>query len=200
MVYEVTKVGDLKQAGPNWLKKKLTMRGPDGEKNVSVWCKSADAAGQFVVGSKWEGEIKYKEPKDPSFSGEYFFSGKLIEDAQPAKAESPHATPQVFDDREIRIARQNAINAAGAFYGGTKVDPEEYWALARQNFIYTTTGKIARMSTKEQHEAILAMFNKDGKPDIDSARGAVYDFAGVPSLRALTYEEAADFLEAMTQN
>jgi hypothetical protein len=63
------------------------------------------------------------------------------------------------------------------------------------------SGKIVKMSTKLQHEAILAMFMKhEGEkvaPDVEAAEQAVFDFAGTISIRALTFSEAAAFLESM---
>jgi hypothetical protein len=203
--YTVVKRGDIKQAGPNWLKLTLILKGDDGEKKVVVWNKSADAAGKYQAGAIVEGEIKYRESKDPQYEGENVFTGKVISAGEaPAPAQTNgNPTPAGFvDDKDARIVRESATKSAAAFLNGSKAEIGDYWAMVRQIQIYSATGKIVKMSTKIQHEAILAMFmKKDGEklaPDVEAAEQAVFDFAGVINIRALTFSEAAAFLGSMT--
>jgi len=203
--YTVTKRGDIKQAGPNWLKLQVTLKGEEGEKAVVVWNKSADAAGKYQPGSVWDGEIKFRESKDPQYEGEYIFTGKLVSAGTPPAPAAANGTPApagFVDDKDNRIVRENSVNAAAQFLNGTKAEAGDFWALARQIAIYDQSAKIVKMSTKIQHEAILAMFMKtEGEkvmPDVEAAEQAVFDFAGVISIRALTFSEAAAFLESMS--
>lgn len=210
MQYTVIKVGDLKQAGPNWLKLKAWIAGSDGKPaegpgtEVFIWNKSADAAGKYTAGSVWDGEIKVRISKDPQYPDENTFSGKLVSvGTAPAAPTAGADTPRGYasDDKEGRIVRENSVNVASGFFAGSKADVNDFWALARQVVIYDMSGKIVKMSTKLQHEAILAMFMKhEGEkvaPDVEAAEQAVFDFAGTISIRALTFSEAAAFLESM---
>ena len=206
MQYTVDRVGDLKQAGPNWLKLKVWLSGPDGKSTeVFVWNKSADAAGKYTAGSVWDGEIKVRVSKDPQYPDENTFSGKLISAGTASAASTGNVdTPRGYanDDKEGRIVRENSVNVASGFFAGSKAVVNDFWALARQVVIYDMTGKVVKMSTKLQHEAILAMFMKhEGEkiaPDVEAAEQAVFDFAGVISIRALTFNEAAAFLASMS--
>jgi hypothetical protein len=204
--FTVVKRGDLKQAGPNWLKLKVTLSGPEGQSDAFVWCKSADAAGKYTEGSVWNGELSLRKSKDPQYDDEHTFKGEMVSAGVAPPAAAPtHGNPVAagfVDDKDNRISRQNSANAAASFLSGTKAEIGDFWALARQIAIYDISAKVVPMSTKTQHEAILAMFTRvEGDkrvPDVEAAHQAVFEFSGVYSLRALTFTEAAAFLESMT--
>lgn len=92
--------------------------------------------------------------------------------------------------KESRIMRGNALNAASYMFAGKGKDQQgAMWAAFRALDDYMQSGKRTRMSTAEQHEAIVKMF----KNDVTNARAAVWQKFGREFIEELTFEEADTF-------
>lgn len=205
--YTVVGKGELKKAG-QYLKQILTLSKPDGE-NVTAftWVGSEEDAGKINEGDVLDGELSYKDSGNPKYPGEWKL-GKwskvsdgagAVKDSKPATSSSKTFT---LDNKDERIARGNACNAVSSLHSGKAIEPGDFYAEARQMYFFITTGIIPEMSTKTQHEAILAMFTKEegGKrvPDVEAAHEELIKSTGIPFIRALTRDEAAAFLASMT--
>ena len=203
--YTVVKKGELKKAG-SYLKQILTVSKPDGsEVECFSWLGDEASADDIKIGDVMDGELSFIESKNPKYKGEWKL-GKWTKVKAGAVVDKGSSTPTVHstsgDSREERISRGNACNAVSALHAGKAIEPNAFYAEVRQMYIYITTGVIPEMSTKIQHEAILAMFSKDedGKkvPDLEAAHEELFKSTGVPFITALTKEEGAFFLESMT--
>jgi hypothetical protein len=92
--------------------------------------------------------------------------------------------------KEARIMRGNALNAASYLFAGKGKDCQgAMWATFRAMDEFLKTEKRVRMSTTEQHAAIVKMF----KDDIPNARAAVWNKFGREYIEELSFEEAASF-------
>lgn len=92
--------------------------------------------------------------------------------------------------KEARIMRGNALNAASYLFAGKGKDQQgAMWATFRAMDEFLKTEKRVRMSTTEQHAAIVKMF----KDDIPNARAAVWNKFGREYIEELSFEEAATF-------
>jgi hypothetical protein len=211
--YTVVGKGELKKAG-SYLKQILTLSKPDGsEVEAFTWVGDEDSAEDIKVGDVLDGELSYTESKNPKYKGEWKI-GKWTKVAE-VPGSRPYSTssaatgkpnPKLISaptgDKDERIARGNACNAISSLHAGKAIEPNQLYAEIRQMYIYITTGMIPEMSTKLQHEAILAMFSKDedGKkvPDLEAAHEELFKSTGIPFITALTRDEAAGFLASMT--
>lgn len=204
--YVVVSKGELKKAG-QYLKQILTLSKPDGsEVKAFTWVSDEDSAAKINEGDVLEGELSFKDSDNPKYPGEWKLgkwtkvgSGAAAVESKPEKT---FTKSTVLDNKDERIARGNACNAVSSLHAGKAIEPGDFYSEVRQMYLYITTGLIPEMSTKTQHEAILAMFTKEegGKkvPDIEAAHEEVIKSTGVPFIRALTRDEAASFLESMT--
>jgi hypothetical protein len=205
--YTVVSKGELRKAG-QYLKQILTVSKPDSS-NVEcfTWVGDEAAAADINVGDVLEGELSYKDSANPKYKGEWKL-GKWTKVGSGGAAVNNSAPPQTnskattLDNKDERIARGNACNAVSSLHAGKAIEPGDFYAEVRQMYFFITTGIIPEMSTKTQHEAILAMFTKDdgGKrvPDVEAAHEELIKSTGVPFIRALTKDEAAGFLALMT--
>lgn len=195
----VVAVGELRTAG-NFKKQYFTTEGENGRITGFVWVRPNQPL-NLSVGDIADGNWTFKESNNPAYEGEQVFIGKFIKtnNTQPA-APSPSGQPQAaatMTVKDIQITRQNACNVAANIMSGKGTeDIGKFWAMVRQVQHYTSTGNIMKMSTKEQHAAILAMFGKD----VDKAREAVEKAVGYPYLDAMTYDEAVSFLAIETHD
>lgn len=204
--YIVVKKGELKKAG-SYLKQILTVSKPDNsEVECFTWVGDEAGAEDIRVGDVMDGELSYTESKNPKYKSEWKLGKwtKVDSGATPARQASsaPVARSTAGDSKDERIARGNACNAVSSLHAGKAIEPNAFYAEVRQMYIYITTGMIPEMSSKIQHEAILAMFSKDegGKkvPDLEAAHEELFKNTGIPFITALTKDEAAGFLESMT--
>jgi hypothetical protein len=201
----VTANNGTRKAG-NYLKLLLSGTTSEGEINFFSWISSEEEGAKIVPGNVLEGDLVFNESKNPAYEGEYQLKKWKVIDkgSAPTQVAAPtQSAPVSGNSNGSTMARQNACKVAGSVMSGKGMDdPGKFWAAVRQINEFTVTGVIPLMSTKEQHEAILALFTteKDGKrvPDVDAARDAVNERFGVPYMNALTMQEAADFLESMT--
>lgn len=205
--YVVISKGELRKAG-QFLKQVLTLSKPDGG-NVEAftWVSNEEDAANIHVGDVLEGELTFKDSGNPKYPGEWKLGkwtkveggAAAVKDVAPS---APSTKGISTDSKDERIARGNACNAVSSLHAGKAIEPGDFYAEVRQMYFYITTGIIPEMSTKEQHEAILAMFTKeiDGKrvPDIEAAHDELFKSTGIPYIRALTKEEAASFLQFLT--
>jgi len=213
MNYTIVKKGELKKAG-SYLKQILTISKPDGtEVECFTWVGDEAGAADILVGDVLDGELSYKDSSNPKYKGEWKL-GKWtkvaeVPGARPystSSAATGKPTPKLIagDSKDERIARGNSCNAVSSLHAGKAIEPNAFYAEVRQMYIYITTGMIPEMSSKIQHAAILAMFSKDedGKkvPDLESAHDELFKSTGIPFITALTRDEAASFLDFMTQD
>jgi hypothetical protein len=204
--YTIVSKGELKKAG-SYLKQIITVVKPDGqEQECFTWVNDEAQAAEIAIGDILDGTLSYTEPTNPKYKREWKLgkwekvgSGASVP-ARSAPVSKGVSLPS--GDKDERIARGNACNAVCSLHAGKATEPGELYAEIRQMYIYITTGVIPEMSTKVQHEAIVAMFTKDenGKrsPDIEAARSAVNEYCGVPFVSAMTLEEGKGFLASMT--
>ena len=204
--YTVINKGELKKAG-QYLKQILTVSKPDGsEVECFTWVNDESAAAGINVGDVLEGELSYKDSPNPKYKGEWKLGKweKVGSGAAAVNSPAPVQTSGKFtlDGKDERIARGNACNAVSSLHAGKPIEPGDFYAEVRQMYFFITTGIIPEMSTKTQHEAILAMFTKEegGKrvPDVEAAHEELIKSTGIPFIRALTRDEAAAFLASMT--
>jgi hypothetical protein len=203
--YIVVRKGELKKAG-SYLKQMLNVSKPDGsEVECFTWVGDEAAAADIAVGDVLEGELSFKDSANPKYKGEWKLGKweKVGTGTAPEKhSATPSARSTAGDSKDERIARGNACNAVSSLHAGKAIEPNAFYAEVRQMYIYITTGMIPEMSSKIQHEAILAMFSKDegGKkvPDLEAAHEELFKNTGIPFITALTKDEAASFLESMT--
>lgn len=204
--YTVVNKGELKKAG-SFLKQILTVLKPDNtEVKCFTWVGDEAGAADIAVGDVLDGELSFKDSANPKYPGEWKL-GKWTKvgtgaAAVKAPSQAPATRSTSGDSKDERIARGNACNAVSSLHAGKAIEPNAFYAEVRQMYIYITTGMIPEMSTKVQHEAILAMFTKDdgGKrvPDLEAAHDELFKNTGIPFITALTKDEAAGFLESMT--
>lgn len=204
--YTVTGKGELKKAG-SYLKQILTVLKADGtEVECFTWVGDEESAADIHVGDVLEGELSYKDSPNPKYKGEWKL-GKWTKVSGASAVKPESQAPKVFkpaqaDETQLQIRRGNACNAICSMHSGKAIDIADLYAEIRQMNIYITTGYIPLMSTKTQHEAILAMFTKEenGKrvPDLEAAHEELMKATGIPYIRALTMDEAAAFLASMT--
>ena len=206
MNYTVVRKGELKKAG-SYLKQNLSVTAPDGsEVECFTWVGDEAGAEDIRVGDVMEGVLSLAESKNPKYKSEWKLgkwtkvgTGATTTNRKEASS-IPHST--AGDSKDERIARGNACNAVSSLHAGKAIEPNAFYAEVRQMYIYITTGMIPEMSSKIQHEAILAMFSKDegGKkvPDLEAAHEELFKSTGIPFITALTKDEAAGFLESMT--
>jgi hypothetical protein len=190
----VTAVGALKTAG-NFLKQYFTANGTTG----FVWAKAGQNV-NIAAGDIADGDWTLKASTNPKYPDEYTFTGKFERGTgQPTQetGTNPNPTSVPLSVKDLQITRQNACNVSANLMSGKGTeDIGKFWATVRQVQHYTSTGLIVIMSTKEQHAAIMAMFGKD----IDKAREAVGKACGYPYLDAMTFDEAAAFLDIGIQD
>lgn len=186
----ITNVGERKKAG-NFQKQYFTADGRDG----FVWIKEGQTL-EIKVGDLADGDWTLKKSTNSKYSDEYSFNGKFESHASTAAEIAPGATgassiTPTLSVKDLQITRQNACNVAANLLSGKGTeDIGKFWAAVRQVQYYTSTGTILKMSTKDQHAAIMAMFGKD----LEKARDAVDKASGFPYLDALSFDEAVAFL------
>ena len=163
---------------------KLTFKATDG--NISTTVKKWFNKGETVweVGKKFTAaleevtntygtDLMVKEDK-PAFGGGGGFKKDPVAEAL----------------KEARIMRGNALNAASYLFAGKGKDCQgAMWATFRAMDEFLKTEKRVRMSTTEQHVAIVKMF----KDDIPNARAAVWSKFGREYIEELSFEEASSF-------
>jgi hypothetical protein len=191
----ITNVGERKKAG-NFQKQYFTADGRDG----FVWIKEGQTL-EIKVGDLADGDWTLKKSTNPGkYPDEYSFNGKFEGHASTAAEIVPGATgtssiTPTLSVKDLQITRQNACNVSANLMSGKGTeDIGKFWAAVRQVQYYTSTGTILKMSTKDQHAAIMAMFGKD----LEKARDAVDKVSGFPYLDALSFEEAVAFLDIET--
>lgn len=184
----ITNVGERKTAG-NFQKQYFTADGREG----FVWVKQGQEL-TISVGDDALGDWTLKKSSNPKYPDEYSFSGKFEKGAGTVSEITPgqqSGSVSTLSAKDLQITRQNACNVASSLMSGKGTeDAGKFWATVRQVQYYTSTGSILKMSTKEQHTAIMAMFGKD----LEKAREAVDKASGFPYLDALSFDEAVAFL------
>ena len=158
---------------------KLTFRATDGNVSTTVkkWFKKDEAL--------WESGKKFTAALE-EVTNTYGTDLMVKDDTKPAfggyREESPTKTKN--------IKTGNAINAASYLFAGKGKDSlGAVWATFRSLDEFLQTGKRIRMSTTEQHAAIVKMF----KDNIANAREGVWNKFGKEYIEELTFEEASSF-------
>ena len=189
MAYLVTEVGERRIAG-NFKKQYFTASNGEEVKTGFIWLRNGEDL-TINVGDIATGQFTWKDPSNPKYQGEYVYTGKFEAGGGSSKSTQGAVPSTNLTAKDIQITRQNACNVASNIMSGKGVDDiGKFWATVRQVQLYTSSGKVIRMSTKEQHTAILAMFGKD----VDKARDAVEKSCGYPYIDAMTFDEAVSFL------
>lgn len=185
----ITNVGERKTAG-NFQKQYFTADNREG----FVWIKQGQTL-EIKTGDLADGDWTLKKSTNSKYPDEYSFNGKFESHSSTANEIAPgqqgsSPTP-TLSVKDLQITRQNACNVSANLMSGKGTeDIGKFWAAVRQVQYYTSTGSILKMSTKDQHAAIMAMFGKD----LEKARDAVDKASGFPYLDALSFDEAVAFL------
>ena len=177
--WTVQEIVDKYGPSPKTGSTKLTFRATDGNVSTTVkkWFKKDEAL--------WESGKKFTAALE-EVTNTYGTDLMVKDDSKPAFGGYKKDDPA----KESRIMRGNALNAASYLYAGKGKDlAGAMWATFRSLDEFLQTGKRVRMSTTEQHAAIVKMF----KDNIANAREGVWNKFGKEYIEELTFEEASSF-------